>query len=44
MLDVIVQIFKNGLLINGHGAGGNTTGTTAALGNAVIGKMKLGKA
>ena len=44
MLDVIVQVYKDGVLINGYGAGIRAGGTTAVLGNAVLGNMKLGEA
>ena len=45
MLDVIVKVYKDGVLVNGYGAGSNDAGeTTAILGKAVLGCMKLGEA
>ena len=44
MLDVVVKIYKDGVLVNGIGSGGSDADDAAVLGKAVIGKMKLGKA
>ena len=44
MLDVSVTLIRDGVVVNG--SGGNmekSSGTTAALGKAVLGKMVLGK-
>ena len=46
MLDVIVTLMKDGVTVNKNGesnAGREMSGTTAVLGVAVLGKMKLGE-
>lgn len=46
MLDVIVTLTKDGVIVNKNGeskAGRETSGATAVLGVAVLGKMKLGE-
>lgn len=46
MLDVVVQLIRDGVVVNGSGeskATGNAT-ATAALGKAVLGTMRLGEA
>lgn len=42
-LDVTVKLYKDGILVSG-GTNGTTSGTTAVLGRAKLGKMRLGKA
>lgn len=42
MFDVFVRLFRNGLMVNGKGVKPDNS-TTAVLGKAVLGKMKLGK-
>lgn len=48
MLDVVVQLIRDGAVVNSNGeskATGNATGNaTAALGKAVLGTMRLGEA
>lgn len=46
MLDVTVTLLKDGVAINGIGESKETTGggSTAALGKAVLGTMRLGEA
>lgn len=46
MLDVIVTLARDGVIVNKNGessAGKETSGTTAVLGVAVLGQMKLGE-
>lgn len=45
MLDVIVSLFRDGVLVNknGESSANKASGTTAVLGSAVLGKMKLGE-
>lgn len=43
MLDVVVKVYKDGVLVNSCGADGDDS-ASAALGRAVLGKMTLGKA
>ena len=44
MLDVVVKVYKNGVLVSSYGAEINSSDTTAILGKAVLGNMKLGEA
>lgn len=44
MLDVIVRLFKRGILIRKSGGGGTGGEACAVLGRAVIGHMELGTA
>lgn len=45
MLDVVVQLIRNGVVVNSTGESkASDNGTTAVLGKAVLGKMQLGKA
>lgn len=44
-LDVTVKIYKNGVLVNGYGGNDGESAipeSSALLGKAVIGKMRLG--
>lgn len=44
MLDVVVRVYKDGVLVNGYNAESNDAGgTAAALGRAVLGEMRLGE-
>lgn len=42
MLDVIVKLFRNGVIVNKNRPGRESGGAAAALGRAVLGTMKLG--
>ena len=47
MLDVVVQLIRDGVVVNSNGeskASNETSGTTAVLGVAVLGTMRLGEA
>lgn len=45
MLDVVVQLIRDGVVVNSNGESKATTGNeTAALGKAVLGTMRLGEA
>ena len=45
MLDVTVKLLRDGVVVNSNeeGGDGSASGTTAVLGLAVLGKMKLGE-
>lgn len=45
MLDVVVSVYKDGVLVNKNGksSAGKAGGSTAALGVGALGKMQLGK-
>lgn len=45
MLDVTVKLIRDGVVVNsyGSGIGDSESGSTAVIGHAVLGKMKLGE-
>lgn len=44
MLDVVVQLIRDGVVVNSNGESKVTGNATAALGKAVLGTMRLGEA
>lgn len=44
MLDVVVKVYKDGVLVSSYGAEIDNSNTTAILGKAVLGNMRLGEA